>query len=140
MTDFSDLPAADNAMRRALIENWATLPDVEREALFDLGAMNVSPVDRLVKSAEIIYAVADAMPAALKETAAGMFKIAHQHGFHGLGQSNRAELAAKVLEGKTVAEKDRPAKRDDIIPGAGPQPVEPPVPNPTQVDGEDDVG
>lgn len=125
MVDFTDIPTADDAMRRALIENWATLPNDEREALFALGSMSVSPVDRLVKSAEIIYGAHEAMPKAVKDAAAGMFKLGTLYGFHSLGVDQRGINAAKVLEGKQIAEKDRPVKRDDLLPRKEPEQIIP---------------
>ena len=115
MIDFTDLHAADDATRLMLIEHWDVLPEAEREEMFRLGGLGVSPVDRLVKSAELIYAAREAMPGPMKEVAAGVFRIASAHGFYGLAREGRGTGAAKVLDGLPVPAKDVPDRRKDLL-------------------------
>lgn len=125
MTDFTDLPTAIDALRLALIEDWTQLDQPTREELFKLGGLGVSPVDRLVKHAEIIYAKAEAgeaLPTKSRLAAAGAFRAAAAHGFHGLQTEGRGEKAADILEGKPVPANEHPQPRLGLVPDPSPAP------------------
>jgi hypothetical protein len=116
MMDVSD---AVSVLRRALIETWPNLPADVREQLFAMGEMGTSPVDRIVRSAELIYARKSDMPVKMKKAAAKAFRVAGVYGFHGLDKGDRATLVAGNLEG-TVAAADAPEPLAEFVP---PQPL-----------------
>lgn len=108
MATFDSLPDAIDAIRRALMIGWNAIAEPVREELFKLGGLGSSPVDQLVKTAEIVYTHEAVMPQELKEAAAGAARLCVLNGFHGMQIDNRGTLIADILEGVDVPEEDRP--------------------------------
>lgn len=108
MITFTNISEADEALRRATIQNWGSLDEDTQNKLFNLTSLGTSPVDRIVKSSELIYARRETMPQSLKEAAAGAFRFSTFMGFHGLQENDRGNKAADVLDGAEVENPPEP--------------------------------
>jgi hypothetical protein len=80
-------------------ERWANLPAHTQAELDRLGTVGVSPVDRIVKTAEALYAERSK---ALTRNAdrllvASLFQFAAMNGWHGLNDDSRAQRAEAAL-------------------------------------------
>lgn len=130
MADFSNIPEAHDAIRQLELSSYSTLPQEVKDVLDKTAQLGSSPVDRIVKTAEAIYAKRDDVPAAARETGAALFIIGQLHGWHGLAQDDRANRAAKVLRGDKAVEAPEVAReyQPDIVAPKGPMPPAPPVP------------
>lgn len=118
---FDSIPATIDALDMLLIEHWNDLDPELRQKLFDLRAVGTSPVDRIVNSAELIYARADGLSELVKEVAAGAFRMAELMGWHGLRKGLRGSNAANVLEGADVPQGDVPEPKAQFLPPVAPQ-------------------
>lgn len=117
MTDFADIAGADDDLRRALIEEWADIPEDIREELFRLGSAHVPIADRLPRSAELVYARMDELPAnksgKLRAAVARALRSSVWYGFHGLREEQRGARMAAILEG--AKDVPIPAPRRDLL-------------------------
>ena len=131
MADFEDIPSAVAAIRAFALEHWTTLPDHVKETLNRTAQMGASPVDRIVETAETIYANAPDLPAAAREVGAGLFVVAGNNGWHGLNEGQRATKAAKALrDNKFTGAPERKAQFGKPV--VVPAPIAPPnLRNPT---------
>lgn len=94
---FTSVSEAARCIQDFLFDRDAALPDDLRETLRDLVGPSVSPVDSVVKGAELMYARKDELPAEAQELAAGLALLAQQYNFHGLATDNRGSRMALAL-------------------------------------------
>jgi hypothetical protein len=97
VADFTNIPEAIDAIRQMELNDYATLPEPVKRVLDDTAALGSSPVDRVVKTAEAIYACRDKVKKEHKETGAKLMSMASLHGWHGVNENGRAGKVAKVL-------------------------------------------
>lgn len=90
---FTDLPGIAAELQRFLITHAAALPEAARENLITFGG-HPSPVDRIVKSAEALYAVRDELPEAALDMAAQLAQFAALNGWHEMSARGMAIAAA----------------------------------------------
>jgi hypothetical protein len=111
MADFTNIPEAYDAIRAMELSSYSKLPQEVKDVLDQTAQVGTSPVDRVVRVAEAIYAKRDDanIKAEQKEVAAGLFTVAAMHGWHGLNDDLRAQKAAKVLRGAPVPAADIPS-------------------------------
>lgn len=113
MAEFTNIPDAFNAIRELERNEWGALPTIVQETLDKTAEVGSSPVDRIVRVAEAIYANRVAVSANAAETAAGLFMLASMNGWHGLNEDDRAAKAATILRGGDDA--DAPEPRAEFV-------------------------
>lgn len=80
--------ALGKATQNFIMLHGASLSEVVRDRLISaLGAP--SPVDRIVKTGEVLYAARESLNDDGKALIAGLISFASRNGWHGLGQDNR---------------------------------------------------
>ena len=94
-TSFTSVSEAARAVQDFLYDRDAAIPDELREKLRNLVGPTTSPVDTVVKGAELIYARRDQkLDAQLLELGAGLALVAQQYNFHGMAESDRGSKIA----------------------------------------------
>lgn len=106
MKYFDNIAQAADETRTWIILNGEDLPPVTTE----LAKTGVSPVDLVVKFAEIVYTNQDSpsYTEEAKDIAAANAVLAEQYGFHGLNVDGRGTKIASVLLGNTVENPPEP--------------------------------
>lgn len=106
-----------------LIAKGSGLPDFAQENLA-VAASAPSPVDRIVKSAEALYAIRDDLDADGQTVCAQLASFAAQNGWHGLEQDNRGgkmaqamlrDMGEKAPVGKWPAKDKDPAAAEEFV-------------------------
>lgn len=121
MVDFTNLLEAYQAIRSLEHDEWDTLPEKVQQTLNKTAEVGASPVDRIVKVAEAIYANRVAVSADAAETAAGLFFLASMNGWHGVNDDDRATKAAAVLRGDDA---EAPEPKEEYLPAQKVEPQE----------------
>ena len=93
MESLTDLPAALRAIDTFMVEAAAKLSDETKAAVLD-ATSSVSPVDKIVKFGQALYADLENLPAEAKAIAAQVIAFALSHGWHidGAGEAMIAVL------------------------------------------------
>jgi hypothetical protein len=99
---FDGISAAAEAVCQFYYVNKPTLPTHMVEILDKVIGMTRSPVDAVVKTAEVLYANLDSLTIDMKELAAACAELAARHGFHGMDIDSRGDLMALVLREKAL--------------------------------------
>lgn len=135
MVEFEGLIDADAAVTDWLLANVATIPDTLVQSIRDIARENPSPVDRVVLTAELIYASRADIPASLQELGAALALVCARYDFHGLQRDNRGVRIAGALmrdagsKRPTGMRAQDPRLDPDVAPQYQPQAdSEPPVP------------
>ena len=89
----TDLSALTAALQRYMMVSGASLPEHAREALIEF-AGHPSPVDRIVNSAEALYAIKADLDSAGADLTAQLAQFAAVNGWHGMGQRGMEISAA----------------------------------------------
>lgn len=121
MIVIQDVPSALEAIRQWELSHYASLPVVVQGVMDRVAQNNLSPVDRIVYTAEALYADADKINDAGKELATGLLGFAASNGWHGLGGGRAASITA-FLSGGT--EEGPEPLAQFVRPPAPPAPVE----------------
>ena len=121
MKSFDGVSDAARAIQEFLFDRDSALPNDVRDKLKDLVGPTTSPVDAVVKGAEILYARRDELAAPALELAAGLAVVAEQYNFHGMAIENRGSKLAMTLMRDAKVKKpdglvDYPDKADDPEP------------------------
>lgn len=114
-----DIPALGQAAQTFMMLHGAALPETVREqALAALG--NPSPVDRIVKLGEALYAARAELGPEGKTLAAQLISFAASQGWHGLAVDQRGVAIVQALQRdlgeKAPAGVKFPAPEDDPAP------------------------
>lgn len=135
------IPAAENAeqlmtnLMRFVMSHGSDLPEHTREALVAASG-HPSPVDRIVNSAEALFAAKAALGAEGREITAQLAQFAATNGWHGMAERGIAIAGAMNRIGgfKAPAGTSWPEAKDDPEPLARflEEPAEPEVPAPAQ--------
>lgn len=88
-----DLPSLSTELQRFMMLEAGDLPEHARERLLEF-AGHPSPVDRVVNSAEAIYAVAGEVSNGARDMGARLAQFAAVNGWHGMGERGFAMAAA----------------------------------------------
>lgn len=117
-TSFTSISDAARALQDFLYDRDAAIPDELREKLRSLVGPTTSPVDTVVKGAELIYARRDQKLAPeLMELGAGLALVAQQYNFHGMAEEDRgSKIALAFMRDAKVKQQtgvDYPDKKDD---------------------------
>ena len=102
MTAFTGIAEAALAIQDFMLDRPAALPDHARDQIRGLLGQTKSPVDAVVKAAEIIYANRQDMPPEALELGAALANVAELHGFHGMDENHRGSRMALVMRGGDV--------------------------------------
>ncbi len=94
MTDIGQL---NQALQAFLINKGAILPEHARTKIIE-AVGSPSPVDRIVKSAEALYAVKDVLDEEGQTICAQLAQFAALNGWHGMDQDNRGGLIAQSVQ------------------------------------------
>ena len=99
-TPLTDIPATLRAIDTFMVEAGAKLSDATKAAVLD-ATSSVSPVDKIVKFGEAIFADIENVPDEAKTVAAQVIAFALTQGWHGLhidarGSDMIAALTAKL--------------------------------------------
>lgn len=94
MINIQDVPSALEAIRQWEIAHYGSLPDEVKPVMDRVAQNNLSPVDRIVFTAEAIYADAGKINDAGKQLAAGLISFAASMGWHALNTGRGAALIA----------------------------------------------
>lgn len=105
MSTIQDVPGALEAIRQWEIAHYAALGEDVRFVLDRVARDNLSPVDRIIYTAEAIYADRDKVTAPAKALATDLLAFAATYGWHGLN-GGRAAAIASVLAGDEEAAPD----------------------------------
>lgn len=131
---FEGIPEADAALRAFALSPPASLPEHTAATLAEVQAQ-LSPVDRIVKSGEALYAVLTDLTIAGKELCAGLISLASPQGWHGLAEDNRGlrmvkacrrELGEESPTGSWPDPESDPEPKAEYLAAAAPE--TPPVP------------
>lgn len=135
MEAFTTLGDAIDAIVRFDREKFSTMPEHVQAELCHLASVEISPVDRIVRTAEMLFANRAKLTRNVdRETVARLIEFAAGNGWHGLNEENRAGRisAAMMAEagGAAVGEDVVPTPRKEFLPlgaspNAGPAPVQP---------------
>lgn len=85
----NDLVALSKSLQRFMMTHAAALPEHAREALIEFAGYP-SPVDRIVNSAEALYAVKADLDKEGRDLCAQLARFAAVNGWHGMGQRGTA--------------------------------------------------
>jgi hypothetical protein len=99
---FEGIADAALAVSEFYYANKDDLPDHVEAKFAELVGQTRSPVDAVVKAAEIIYANRASLDVIALELGAGLASLAAAQGFHGLDMDARGDRMALVLRGQTV--------------------------------------
>jgi hypothetical protein len=101
---FTGVSDAALAIQDFLMDRTAELPEDVRTKLRALVGPTTSPVDAVVRGAELMYARRSELPPEAQELAAGLALIAQQYNFHGLAVEDRgSKIALAMLREAGVA-------------------------------------
>lgn len=134
----NDLPALSSKLLSFMMTGAAALPDHTREALIEFAA-HPSPVDRVVFSAEALFAVKDELEKDGRDIAAQLAQYAAVNGWHGMEARGVAIASALQRIGgyKAPANSAWPPASEDpeplerFLPAAEPEPENRPAPEPS---------
>lgn len=118
---FDTLPEAEAGARDFAYNPPASLPDDVKSALLAIQADNPSPVDRIVKTGELLYARLDDLTQAGKRLVADLIGYATVASWHGLGADER---------GMRIIKAARRELGDESPTGSWPDPETDPEPKP----------
>lgn len=122
-----------------IMAKGSTLPEFTRAKLIE-AVCSPSPVDRIVKAAETLYAVKDQLDSDGRTICAQLAQFAAVNGWHGMDQENRGgriaqamqrELGEKAPVGKWPTADTDPAPASEFVepaPEGEPLIAEPPAP------------
>jgi len=94
---FIGVSDAARAIQDFLFDRDAALPDAVREKLRDLVGPTASPVDAVVKGAEILYGRINDIEGQALKLGAGLALIAEQYNFHGMALEHRGSRIAQAF-------------------------------------------
>ena len=109
MAEITNIPEAMDAIRQLEINKYNDLPAPVQRTLDRSAGLGSSPVDRIVNTAEAIYAHRGEVDQDVRDVAAGLFTIGAVNGWHGLNDDDRAHRAAVVLRGGSEENAPNPA-------------------------------
>ena len=118
MLALADIASARKALRRYLVHAEDQLPDDTFARLEELND-SPSPVDTIVRSAELLYARRDQLDDEGFTITAQLASFAAANGWHGMATDNRGGLIAQAMRRELGEE-----------PGAGQPPFQPPEEDP----------
>lgn len=123
MTPFSDHGDAIDAIVRFDRERFSTLPDHVQAEMTRLAGLGISPVDRIVRTAEALFANRSKLTRnADRLLVAGLAEYAARNGWHGLNGEDRrgfriaATMQAAAGEDVTIADEDVPEPLAEFLP------------------------
>jgi hypothetical protein len=106
-TSYTSVTEAAQAVQDFLIDHPTGMPDDVREQLRAMVGPMVSPVDTVVRGAELLYARSADIGAPAKRLAAALALVAHQYNFHGMAEDSRgSKIALGLMRDSNV---DKPA-------------------------------
>lgn len=103
MRTFTSISEAACSIQEFLYDRAESLPADIRDRLKELTRPTSSPVDAVVKGAEMLYARKDEIDKDAKELGAALALMAEQYNFHGLAEDQRGSRIAGAFmrEAKT---------------------------------------
>lgn len=128
MESFTTIGDAIIAIVRFDREKFSAMPPHVQEELTRLASVGISPVDRIVRTGEMLFANRSTLTRnSDRELSARLVEFAAMNGWHGLNEDNRAgRISATMMAeagGAPVAEADIPTPRDEFIPPKTPEPA-----------------
>lgn len=100
---------------------FGSLPEHTQAELDRLAGVGISPVDRIVRTAEALFAERAALTRKQdRELVAGLMDFAALNGWHGLNDDNRAGRVASIMraangDGRELADADVPEPRPEFL-------------------------
>ena len=98
MQFFNDIPSVTSAIDTFMVQSGSTLPANLLAALMSDSMGGLSPVDKVVKFGEIIYAAGTASPTAAQTVACQAIAFATMNGWHGLADAGRGTGITSALQ------------------------------------------
>lgn len=92
-----DITSANGIIQGYLITSGAALPDFTRQRLIEATAAP-SPVDRIVNTAEILFASKDSLDNPAREVCAKLAFFATTNSWHGLTTDNRGGRIVQAMQ------------------------------------------
>lgn len=132
----TEMPTLLQNLQTYMMTSGSTLPDFLRSKLIEASS-SPSPVDRIVRSAEALYACSADLDDAGKTICAQLASFAAMNGWHGMGLDNRGGQIAQAMQRDTgekapmgswpKADSD-PAPLDEFVAPAAEDPAGEPAP------------
>lgn len=122
MDIFSDFTGAVDAIVQFDREKFSAMPTHVQAELTRLAAVGVSPVDRVVRTAEMLYANRAVLTRNKDRLlAAQLINFASQYNFHGVNDGGRAQKIEQIMRREAgedlpeVPEADVPAPKSEFL-------------------------
>jgi hypothetical protein len=121
MDTFDSAGAAIDAIVQFDREKFADLPEHTQKELTRLAGVGISPVDRIVRTAEALYAERSSLTRKSdKLLVAQLVQFAGLNGWHGLNENGRAQKIEKTMrkaagESVTIADADVPEPKPEFV-------------------------
>lgn len=128
METFETLGDAINAIVKFDREKFDAMPTHVKTELSRLAGVGISPVDRIIRTAELLYANRDSLTRNVDRLlVAGLVQFASAYGWHGINENQRALRMERVMraaagEELEIAEEEIPKANPDFLP-PGPTPT-----------------